>query len=285
MERRQFLSSLVSMAVLGQSSEKFGNLIEDSSAEVFVHPLAKRLKSDPLTGKVLKSTMGYASTVRIDLRRGIVQKKFLVDGICIGGARPNLEFNSYSAMKRAYEKEKHALSLLKGIGSRYIPRDLKFNDDKLEIVSSFGGYDLLIGNSNHNLISDKWCQNIVDMSHEYRKIGIMKQTISLSHLVDDYNQGNLVALDFKWWEKRTRDPRIFEIKSNIRWLHRLHPELTRELLKTMTDMRPLHDLEEEHNRWLENIYYENSPWMKVSSNELINHPKNLNIVSTILKLV
>ncbi len=96
MDRRFFVGSIFGTALASQTekiSDVLGLLNPEAKRAVqipsFIHPCARTIKSDPVTGQAIISTMGCAATVQIDQKNSRVTKSFLVNGTCVGGTVPS----------------------------------------------------------------------------------------------------------------------------------------------------------------------------------------------------
>lgn len=209
-------------------------VIEKEFIQLFTHPHAMPLAVDAASSTVLLSTLGEGGALYLNASSGTIKKVYNMDALCVGGAQP--KYNDYYSHNYFYETEKETYLKLKERGSKYIPRDIFFNDDEQSITMSKQGDDLLI-----NLVRSDWklkekhIAQIVEMAHEYREIGIFKRNICGSNLIVDRENDRLVAVDFKYVKPRTADYLPQEIQHQYMSLRKVDSSLPKRLESTFSD--------------------------------------------------
>ncbi len=236
--RRSYLkTAAMGCASLLLSPMNFGDLwsrVEFYS--IFRHPCADPVPADLANQTVATamSTLGEGGAIFLEPYRQTIKKVYAENVLCVGGALPRYNDNFY--LNYFYNAEKAAYTKLRAAGSRYIPRDLVFNDKEQTITMAYHGSDLLINRyRNQWHPSERHLQQIIEMAEEYREIGLFKRNISASNLIWDSSQDRLIAVDFKYAVPRTVDILPQEIQHQHLLLPNIAKDLPRQFLSTFSD--------------------------------------------------
>lgn len=260
LQRRQYLKA----AAFGAASFILGAPIlgrpfpfrDADQFKLFRHPLAKPYKWDLQTGEVLVSTLGEGGSILMHPVKRVVKKIYAQDAICVGGTKPF--YNYPHSHWFFYESEKEVYTKLIASGSRYIPRDIAFNDEEQSITMPYLGEDLFT-----LLRRGQWqprehhLQQIVDMANEYRSVGIFKRNICPSNLFLDSKSDRLIAIDFKYSVSRVSQHLPQEIQHHHFLLKSLDSGLPAQLATTFSDFSA--DLVNRYSQKSAEIYSTNFP--------------------------
>lgn len=206
-----------------------------SNFEIFQHPQALPLKIQTATETITTTTLGEGGGIFIDHVQKLIKKVYAQDVLCVGGT-VSTKYNAPVYHEYFYEHEKKAYLKLQEMGSRYIPRQLSFDDEERSITMSYHGGDLFMNRLQNGWTpSDRHIEQIVEMAHEYRQAGFFKRNICASNLIYDRTYDCLRAIDFKFVVPRTQEALAQEIQHHHLLLRKINLDLPQKLQVTFTD--------------------------------------------------
>lgn len=229
LHRRDFLVKIPAVGALAAVSSNgafvdfLKGLYKNSSRgwATFQHPLAQPKVWSLVNNQTFHgSTMGIVATVKKALDQSMVAKCYDINGTCIGGASPLPTYRTEAAMKLFYETEKEAYSRLRSIGSRFIPKQVRFDDETRTVYTSFEGDDLSLCLEKGVVLPENWESQVIAMVEEYQKVGLFKSNISFSNLVYNPENESIKAIGFsvakprQGWAFKTEVERIFQAFSH-----------------------------------------------------------------------
>ena len=143
-------------------------------------------------------------------------KSYDINGTCVGGSAPLPMYRTEAAMKLFYATEKEAYLRLRSIGSRFIPDQVRFDDEARTVYTSCDGSDLSMCHKKGIELPEDWEAQVLAMVKEYQQVGLFKSNISFSNLIYDSNSETLKAIGFsvakprQGWAYKTEVERLFQ---------------------------------------------------------------------------
>ena len=161
--------------------------------------------------------LGTIVNVLVDEEQGLISRTFQAGYQTVSGKKHEY---TQEQVNEFYQNELYWLDKLNG---KWLPEFIANNDETQTIIQRYYGPCLLdyLHTDLHTRIPDLK-EQMVEMYAFFKDNNVFKRNGSLSNLT--YNQGQVIAFDFKWAKERP-DGIEMEKHSYTNWLNKIDPEL------------------------------------------------------------